>query len=120
MHSLSAVVGVILLPLLAPVSYDSAPTAEVRPVVDDYFGTKVVDPYRWMEEPGSPALRNFLQAENAYTDRVFRTLSDERDRFLKRVKELSSPTPTATNIKRAGQFFFYRSTAHGRKAGGYG
>ncbi len=32
-------------------SYPSARTADI---VDDFFGTKVADPYRWLEDPDSP------------------------------------------------------------------
>ena len=30
------------------------PVAPVRPVTENYFGTTVVDPYRWMEDRSSP------------------------------------------------------------------
>jgi prolyl oligopeptidase len=42
------------------------PAAPVRPVTDTYFGTSVVDPYRWMESGGTE-FDEYLHAQNAYT-----------------------------------------------------
>ena len=51
------VVGALLLSTAAEIARGQDPTvphappvAPVRPVTDDYFGTKVVDNYRWMEK----------------------------------------------------------------------
>jgi prolyl oligopeptidase len=40
------------------------PPAERGSVVDDYFGTRVPDPYRWLEQLDSPATRAWVQAQN--------------------------------------------------------
>jgi uncharacterized repeat protein (TIGR03803 family) len=37
-----------------PSAINSPPIARVRPVVNDYFGTKVTDPYRYMESLDNP------------------------------------------------------------------
>jgi len=56
----------------------SYPVARTVDVVDDYHGTKVADPYRWLEDPSSPGYRQWIDAENAVTDRFFSTLPDRR------------------------------------------
>ena len=35
--------------------------------VDDYFGTKVADPYRWLENTDSPETRAWVDSENCVT-----------------------------------------------------
>ena len=43
------------------------PAVEAIPVVDDYFGTKITDNYRWLEDAQKPDTRAFIDAQNAYT-----------------------------------------------------
>ena len=45
------------------------PDAQGSPVTDDYFGSKVVDNYRWLENAQSQQSKDFIEAENAYTAR---------------------------------------------------
>lgn len=45
-----------------PLSYPSTP---VIPVVENYFGTRVVDPYRWLEDGSSPNVVAWARAQSA-------------------------------------------------------
>jgi hypothetical protein len=38
--------------------------APIRPVTDDYFGTKVVDPYRYMENLKDPEVQAWFKAQD--------------------------------------------------------
>ena len=43
------------------------PAAKKTDVVDDYHGTKMADPYRWLENTDSPETAQWVAAENAVT-----------------------------------------------------
>ena len=66
------------------VSYPSSPTGSV---VDDYFGTKVADPYRWMEALDSSEVRAWVSAQNAVTFKYLEALP-LREHFRTRITEL--------------------------------
>jgi prolyl oligopeptidase len=62
------------LPALADSPKPSYPSARRGDTVDDYHGTKVADPYRWMEELDAPETRKWIDAEvqltGAYLDHL--------------------------------------------------
>ena len=45
----------------------SYPQTQQKVVEDDYFGTKVSDPYRWLEDDQSPETENWVKAQNEVT-----------------------------------------------------
>jgi Prolyl oligopeptidase, N-terminal beta-propeller domain len=49
------------------VAQSKSPNAPVREVTDDYFGTKVSDPYRWLENTKDPEVIAWMKAQNDYT-----------------------------------------------------
>ncbi len=69
---------------LPTVSY---PPTKAGDVVDDYFGTKVADPYRWMEDLDSKDVADWVAAQNRVTSGYLDTLP-MRDHFRRRITEL--------------------------------
>ncbi len=69
-------------------SLDYPETATVDQV-DDYHGTKIADPYRWLEDDvrESEAVKNWVDAQNAVTFAYLATIP-ERERIGRRMKEL--------------------------------
>jgi prolyl oligopeptidase len=45
----------------------SYPPAQREPLTNDYFGAKLPAPYQWMEDLDSPAVRQWVEQENALT-----------------------------------------------------
>lgn len=65
------------------------PVAAVRPVTDDYFGTKVVDNYRYFENLKDPEVQQWMKAQAEYTDTVLARIPG-RAAFLARLRELDA------------------------------
>jgi prolyl oligopeptidase len=63
------------------------PKAEARPVTEDLHGTKIVDPYRWLEDGTSAETQKWVAEEMAYTRSVLDPLAG-RDSIHTRLTEL--------------------------------
>ena len=68
----------------APIKYPEAVRGDL---VEDYHGTKVADPYRWLEDPDSAATQAWVEAENQ-TTAAFLERIPARAAIKKRLTEL--------------------------------
>jgi prolyl oligopeptidase len=71
--------AVMLLGSIATVAVSQPlqyPKSKKGDVVDDYFGTKVPDPYRWLEDTDSPETVDWVKAENVLTSSYMEKLTD--------------------------------------------
>jgi prolyl oligopeptidase len=75
-----------------PSSPASPPVAPVKPVTDDYYGNKIVDPYRYMENLKDPEVQAWMKAQNDYTRAVLAGLPG-RAQLLARIQELDQSVP---------------------------
>jgi len=85
------------------------PVAQKGVVVDDYHGTKVADPYRWMESLDSKDVADWVAAENRVSDPYLKTLP-LRDHLNKRLTELWNYPRVGIPIVEGGRLFYARNT----------
>jgi prolyl oligopeptidase len=84
------------------------PAAERGDVVDDFHGTRVADPYRWLEDPDSAASRRWIEAENAVTQKYLADIP-ERGEIRARLEKLWNYERFGVPFKKAGRYFFTRN-----------
>jgi prolyl oligopeptidase len=85
------------------------PVARTVDQVDDYHGTKVKDPYRWLEDDNSKETAAWVAAENELTQ-SFLAGVPERDAIKRRLTELTDFERFGTPEKAGHRYFFARNT----------
>lgn len=97
-----------------PVSPAAPPPTPVRTVVDDYYGTKISDPYRYMEDLKNPEVQAWLKAQNDYTRSVLTRIPGHQN-LLNRIKQLDEATSARVfNIHRLprDRYFYQKRLAN--------
>ncbi len=90
---------------------DRAPVAAVKPVTDDYFGTRITDPYRWMETEPNPQFGDYLHAENDHARSVLARIPG-RDALAREVGAVSGLAARVRTVQpAAGRLFFLKREA---------
>jgi prolyl oligopeptidase len=77
-------------------------------VIDDYHGTKVADPYRWLEDDNSDETKAWVKAQNKvtfdYLDKIpFRKTIHDRLKKIWNYEKYGSP------FKEGGKYYFYKN-----------
>ena len=88
------------------------PNTPVREVTDDYFGAKVTDPYRWLENTSAPEVVAWMKAQNDYTRAVLAKIPG-RDQLLDRIKALDNAGSVVSGLQVWGGRYFYFKTEPG-------
>jgi len=77
-------------------------------IVDDYHGTRIADPYRWLEDPDSPRTREWIESQNEVTRSVLDAVP-ERPAILARLTEVWDHERFGVPRKQGGRLFFTRN-----------
>jgi prolyl oligopeptidase len=83
----------------------SYPPARKVDQTDDYFGTKVNDPYRWMEDVDSAELKTWVDAENELTQAYLAQVSARRTMQMRLLELINFERYTAP-ARRGTRYFF--------------
>ncbi|XP_047020636.1 prolyl endopeptidase isoform X1 [Helicoverpa zea] len=78
-------------------------------VIDDYHGTKIADPYRWLEDPDSNETKEFIDAENRIT-RPYLDACPVKADINQRLTELWNYPKYSCPFKRGNRYFFFKNT----------
>ncbi len=92
----------------APAQTLQYPPARKGDVVDDYHGTNVADPYRWLEDPDSPESRAWIEAENRLTAAYLAEIP-ARARIRDRLTKLWNYPKYGTPFRKARRYFFFKN-----------
>src|SRR5256884_3178095 len=92
----------------APAQTLQYPAARKSDVVDDYHGTRVSDPYRWLEDPDSPESRAWIEAQNRLTAAYLAEIP-ARAAIRQRLTQLWNYPKYGAPFRKAGRYFFLRN-----------
>ncbi len=94
-------------PLRAAADVADPPVTRTEEVVDELFGVKVADPYRWLEDGSSAEARTWVEAQNAYT-RGLLDARPGRDATRARLAQLLSIGTLTAPTPKGGRYFYTR------------
>jgi prolyl oligopeptidase len=93
----------------------SYPVTAKGDVVENYFGAKVADPYRWMEDLDSKPVADWVAAENQVTFDYLAKLP-LREHFRKRITELWDYPKVSIPVREGGRYFYAKNSGLQRQA----
>lgn len=89
------------------------PTTKEIPVVDNYFGIKITDSYRWLENLEDTTVKTWIKNQADFSNNLISKISG-RDILLKRLKEYQQMGGDVFGkIVQCGNTFYYAKTTKG-------
>jgi len=91
------------------------PTTRTVDTVTNYFGTRVADPYRWMEDIETPEIAAWVKSENGVTMPYLASLPG-RDVFQTRITALYNYARTGLPFWEGGRWFYTKNSGLQRQS----
>jgi prolyl oligopeptidase len=85
------------------------PSAARGNVIDDYFGTQVQDPYRWLEDLDAAPTRSWVTSEGKLTSAYLASIP-ERAQLRERLATLNNFEKVGIPFHEGSRYFFTRNT----------
>ena len=106
---LAATFGIFFMSGNVTLAKDLAyPAVERGDVIDTYHGVRIADPYRWLENPETPATREFVQRQNAFAEPLLEALP-QRPWIRSRLEALWNYERVGVPRKKGSHYFFLRN-----------
>lgn len=83
------------------------PTDQVDQV-DNYHGTQVADPYRWLEDPNSKQTKDWIEAQNQVTFGYLEAISG-REKLKERLTQLWNYEKFGVPFKEGDRYFYFKN-----------
>ncbi|PCH51485.1 MAG: S9 family peptidase [Flavobacteriaceae bacterium] len=84
------------------------PTTKKVDTITNYFGTKVKDPYRWLEDDRSPETADWVKAQNKVTFNYLATIP-YREELKSRLEKLWNYEKIGAPFKKGDYTYFYKN-----------
>ncbi|CAG7699270.1 unnamed protein product [Allacma fusca] len=78
-------------------------------VVDNYHGTEVVDPYRWLEDPDSEEVKHFVEEQNKVTVPYLESCP-VRENIRKRLTDLFNYPKYSCPVRRGNRYYYFKNS----------
>jgi prolyl oligopeptidase len=95
----------IVLAVTAQAAALDYPTTRQDNVSDDYHGTKIADPYRWLEDDNSAETKDWVKAQNKVTFGYLEKIP-RRKELQERLTKLWNYERFGAPTERGGQYFY--------------
>jgi prolyl oligopeptidase len=89
------------------------PATPTHEVTDEYFGTRIVDSYRWLEDLKSPEVSAWMKAQNDYTRAVLDRIPG-REKLRVRIAQLDDTGVRVSSFQSYGGRWFYLKRSPGQ------
>lgn len=93
---------------LAPIKFGAPPVTKTVDVNDNYFGTNISDPYRWLENDTAADVAEWVKTQNAYTFDYLKQIP-YRDKIKQRLEKIWNYAKYSSPFKKGENYFFYKN-----------
>ncbi len=84
------------------------PKTEKETITDNYFGSTVADPYRWLEDDRSAKTEAWVKEQNLCTQKYFSQIAG-KEKIKTRLTEIWNYEKQSTSYKKGNAFFCYKN-----------
>ena len=108
--AMTGMLRALAITLAAAAAMETMDYPETKKVnqVDDLHGTRIEDPYRWLEDDHAADTLAWVKAQNAVTFSYLEGLP-QRDRLKSRLTELWNYERYGAPFKKGGRYFFFKN-----------